>query len=226
MDGIHDLGGTEGLGPITAEKDEPVFHADWEKAAFAMFPALFIRGFYNLDEFRHGIEKMHPVEYLTSRYYEHWAHSFELYARRAGVLDEKELEERTQHYLQNPEAELPASDNPELADTIEGIFGTGATARRETGAKPKFTQGDQVRVSSEHPRGHTRMAGYIRGKTGVVEQAHGAFIYPDSAGNGKGEDPQHVYTVRFDAAELWGEHSADPNSSVYFDVWEPYIQAA
>ena len=60
----------------------------------------------------------------------------------------------------------------------------------------------------------------------MIELAHGTFVYPDSVGNGRGDDPQHVYTVRFDGADLWGEEHAEPNTTVYFDVWEPYIEPA
>lgn len=224
MDGVHDLGGTQGFGPIATEPNEPVFHSDWEKSVFAMFPALFVKGCYNIDQFRYGIEQLHPVDYLASRYYEHWLHSFELYAERAGVMDKADLDARTQHYLDNPDAVVGPTQNPEMVSLMEGIFASGATARRESDKEPAYAVGDRVRVKGDNPRGHTRKAGYIRGKVGIIVIVHGAFIYPDSAGNDKGEDPQHVYGVRFVATELWGPESADPNSSVTFDVWEPYIE--
>ena len=81
-------------------------------------------------------------------------------------------------------------------------------------------------MTDDSPLGHTRKARYIRGKTGEVVLAHGTFIYPDSAGNGQGDDPQHVYTIRFDAAQLWGAGIGDPNASVYVDAWEPYLEPA
>jgi len=103
---------------------------------------------------------------------------------------------------------------------------SGVTARRESDAAPKFAVGNRVRVTDDSPLGHTRKARYIRGKTGELVLAHGTFIYPDSAGNGLGDDPQHVYTIRFDARRLWGNDIGDPNASVYVDVWEPYLEAA
>jgi nitrile hydratase len=98
-------------------------------------------------------------------------------------------------------------------------------ARRESDRPARFAVGDRVRIKDDSPFGHTRRARYIRGRTGEITAAHGTFIYPDSAGNGQGDDPQHVYTVVFRATDLWGEH-ADPNSTVTFDVWEPYLDQA
>jgi nitrile hydratase len=226
VNGVHDLGGTDGLGPVQVEENEPIWHSEWEKAAFCMFPANFLKGHFNLDEFRHGIEQMHPAEYLLSPYYEHWIHTITDHVVAAGVVDAKELEERTQHYLENPDAPLPDRKDPEQVALFEQVMRAGGSARRDSGATPKFAVGDRVRVADDSPLGHTRRARYVRGKTGVIDLAHGTFIYPDSAANGLGEDPQHVYTVRFDAAHLWGEEAADPNGSVTFDVWEPYLEKA
>jgi nitrile hydratase len=92
MNGIHDLGGMHGIGRIVREKDEPVFHADWERRMFGLFIAAFAGGHYNVDEFRHAIERMDPAEYLTSSYYEHWLHSLETLLVEKGVIKEQELE--------------------------------------------------------------------------------------------------------------------------------------
>lgn len=225
MDGVHDLGGTQGLGAVALEDDEPVFHADWEKSLFTMFPAMFLKGYFNLDEFRFGIEQMHPAEYLLSRYYEHWLHTFELYGARAGVIDADELDKRTQHYLDHPDADVPDTRDAEMVGTFVAAYSAGASARRE-GSTPMFGVGDRVRVTADSPPGHTRKAGYVRGKIGIVDIVHGGFIFPDSAAMGRGEDPHNVYTVRFSAEELWGNESAEPNSSVTIDLWEPYLEKA
>lgn len=223
MNSVHDLGGTDGLGPVLVEENEPVFHSEWERAAFAFFAFSFRAGFFNVDQFRYGIEQIPAAEYLASRYYEHWLHSVEHAAVAAGAVDADELEKRTRHYLEHPDEALPDRQDPELVTFAELASKHGAPARRESDASPKFSVGDRVRVLADSPLGHTRRARYIRGKTGVVERAHGTFIYPDSAGNGRGDDAQHVYTVRFEATELWGPEAADPNGSVSFDVWEPYL---
>jgi nitrile hydratase beta subunit len=226
MNGVHDLGGTDGLGPVPVEQDEPVWHADWEKAAFGMFSMPFRAGLFGVDEFRYGIEQMHPAIYLLSPYYEHWAHTAEHYGVARGVLDPEEIEQRTRYYLENPDAPLPERSDPDLLAFVDGAVKNGAPARRESDKAPAFAVGDRVTVVDDSPRGHTRKARYIRGKTGVIEQAHGTFIYPDSAGNGRGDAPEHVYSVRFTNEELWGPEAAEPNGVVYFDVWEPYIVPA
>jgi nitrile hydratase len=226
MNGVFDLGGTDGMGPVRAEENEPVFHAEWEKAAFALFATNFRAGFFNVDMFRHGIELMDPAEYLLSNYYEHWAHAAEHYAGKAGAIDPEELEKRTAFYLENPDAPLPERTDPDLLAFVDGAVKGGAPAARESDKVAAFAVGDRVVVADDSPVGHTRRARYIRGRTGVVTATHGTFIYPDSAGNGGPEAPEHVYTVKFTAEELWGPEVGDPNGVVYFDVWEPYISPA
>src|SRR5215211_4625512 len=120
----------------------------------------------NLDQFRHGIERLHPVEYLAGRYYEHWLHTIEDGLVSKGLIDERELEERTRHYLENPDAPLPDAGDPEQAETFVQVYKTGASTRRDSDAQPKFTAGDRVRVRNINPTGHTRCARYLRGKDG------------------------------------------------------------
>jgi nitrile hydratase subunit beta len=223
MNGVHDLGGTDGMGPVVVPENEPVWRAEWEKAAFALFATNFRAGLFGVDAFRYGIEQMPPAEYLTSPYYEHWEHTAEYYAAKAGVIDEAELDERTKYYLEHPDEPLPDRKDPELMEFVDLAVKHGASARRESAKAPAFAVGDRVTVVADSPKGHTRKARYIRGRTGVIEMAHGTFIYPDSAGNGGGDAPEHVYTVKFTNAELWGADYAEPNGVVYFDVWEPYI---
>jgi nitrile hydratase beta subunit len=140
-----------------------------------------------------------------------------------GVLDPEEIEERTRYYLENPDAPLPERADPDLLAFVDGAVKNGAPARRESDKAAAFAVGDRVTVVDDSPRGHTRKARYIRGKTGVIVKAHGTFIYPDSAGNGGDDAPEHVYTVKFTNDELWGPDAAEPNGVVHFDVWEPYI---
>jgi nitrile hydratase len=228
VNGIHDLGGRDGIGAINPTESEPVWKAEWEKHAHTFFPLAFRAGFFGVDSFRYGMEQMDPVEYLTSPYYEHWVHSVTHHGVRKGLLDPEEIEKRTQYYLEHPDAPLPEDKDPEgeLVAFIEAVIPAGAPAGRDTGKVAKFSVGDRVTVVSDAPHGHTRKANYIRGKTGVIELAHGEMIYPDTAGNDLGEAPEHVYTVRFTNEELWGAGAAEPNGSVTFDVWEPYIVPA
>jgi nitrile hydratase len=225
MNGVFDLGGTDGLGPVNPPDSEPVFRAEWEKPMFTMFSACFRAGYFGIDQFRHGIEKIDPATYLSSPYYEHWLHTIEAHAISAGAIDPDELDRRTQHYLDNPDAPLPEHEqSQELLDFVDAVVPAGAPAARETDKQPRFTVGDQVRTADISPVGHTRLARYIRGKQALVVAHRGSFIYPDSAGNGLGDAPEHVYTVAFTSEELWGSGIGDSNGSVYFDVWDPYIE--
>ncbi len=225
MNGVFDLGGTDGLGPIDPPAEEPIFRAEWEKPAFTMFAACFRAGWFGVDQFRYGIEVMDPAVYLKAPYYEHWLHTFEYYGIGGGHIDEAELDRRTQFYLDNPDAPLPEHEqSQELIDFVNAVVPAGAPAGRPTDKEPRFRVGDVVRMGIDVPFGHSRRAGYVRGKTGVIISHHGSFIYPDSAGNGHGDAPEHLYTVRFSAEELWGAQYADPNGSTCFDVWDPYIE--
>jgi nitrile hydratase len=225
VNGVHDLGGLEGLGRIDPTPDEPVFHSEWEKRVFSMFLPFVFAGL-NLDQFRHGIEKLHPVDYLAGRYYEHWLHTVEAGLVAKGVIDEKELEERTRYYLENPDAELPRDGDAEQAETFVQIYKAGASTRRDSDAQPKFSAGDRVRVLNINPSGHTRCARYLRGKEGVVEQVYDAFVFPDSNSKEEGENPQPVYNVRFEAADVWGPGQDGERHTIRFDLWEPYLEPA
>lgn len=226
MNGVHDIGGTDGLGPVPFSKEEPVWRAEWERTAFGMFAMPFRAGFFGVDSFRHAVEKLHPAVYLMTPYYQHWMHSAEHHGVAKGILDPAEIEERTRYYLENPDAPLPEREDPELLEFVDAVVKAGVPAGREVEQAPAFAVGDQVTVTDSSPFGHTRKARYVRGKTGEIVLAHGAFVYPDSAGTGGDEAPEHVYTVRFTNTELWGEDTAEPNGSVYIDVFEPYIVAA
>lgn len=94
MNGIHDLGGMDGLGPLEIELNEPVFHADWERRMFALMISTFGGGNFNVDEFRHAIERMDPAHYLATSYYEHWLHSVETLLIEKGVVSRAELAAR------------------------------------------------------------------------------------------------------------------------------------
>jgi nitrile hydratase subunit beta len=225
VNGVHDLGGMEGLGAVDPTPDEPVFHSDWEKRTFAMFLPFVFTGL-NLDQFRHGIERMHPVEYLTGRYYEHWVHTVAQNFVDKGIIDPEELEARTRHYLENPDEPLPDGGDPEQAETFIQIYRTGASTLRDSDTEPQFKVGDRVRVRNINPSGHTRCARYLRGKTGVVETVYGAFVFPDSNSKEEGENPERVYNVRFESSEVWGPTDDGENHVIRFDLWEPYLEAA
>ncbi len=225
MDGVHDLGGLEGFGAIHPSPAEPTFHSDWERTSFAMLVPLLLNGM-NLDELRWGIEKMHPVEYLSSRYYEHWLRTFEDAVVAHGLISRTELDERAAHYRENPHAPLPDREDPAQAAFMLEVLHAGASPKRDVDSAPRYSVGDAVRIRTPHPHNHTRTARYVRGKRGEVTRVYDAFVLPDSNALHAGENPQYVYNIQFSAAEIWGDEAAEPAQAVHFDCWESYLEPA
>ena len=219
MNGIHDLGGMHGFGPVQPEQDEPVFHHEWEKRVFGLFAPMSAAGTFGVDEFRHAIERMGAAEYLQTSYYEHWLHAFETVALEKGVITAEEL--RNAHAAAGSQRSTPAL----LAESVPKIVAQGASARIDADVKAKFKEGDMVVVKNINPPTHTRLPRYARDKLGCIDRDHGIFVFPDSAAHGKGEKPQHCYSVYFSAQELWGT-KASRNDSVYVDLWDDYLVPA
>jgi len=218
MNGVHDMGGMHGMGPIEHEKNEPVFHARWEGRVYALVRATGAWGKWNIDASRHSRELIPATEYLRMSYYEKWF---------AGLLDlllERGLATRAEIETGKP-AQGSAKAVPVL--TVEKArtpIGT-AGSRRESGAAARFQVGQQVRARNINPTGHTRLPRYVRGKVGAIDRDHGVHVFPDTNAHFLGEKPQHVYSVRFTARELWGEQ-ASPRDSVYIDMWDDYLEPA
>lgn len=215
MNGIHDCGGMMGFGPIVAEADEPVFHAPWEARMFALTSAMGDVGGWTLDEDRSAIESMDPLHYLASSYYEHWLHGLEtlLVGRGFATADEIAAGRMTAE---------PRPVSPTPAHAVWELITAPSSYRRNVENVPRFNIGDRVVARSIHPQGHTRLPRYLRGHAGIIVSHHGAHVFPDSNAVGQGENPQHLYTVRFTAAELWGSASRD---AIHADLWEPYLEA-
>ncbi|WP_311208417.1 MULTISPECIES: nitrile hydratase subunit beta [unclassified Aeromicrobium] len=226
MNGVFDLGGTDGFGSVDPTPSEPPFHSEWERVTFGLQLGGFVGGWFGIDAFRHGIELMDPVHYLSSSYYEHWLMTLEHHGISKGHIDPEELDRRTQEYLRDPDRPLPKHESaPALIEFVDAVVMGGAPADRPTDAPQRFDVGDVVRMRSMAPRGHTRLARYVRGKVGTIVAHRGSFVYPDSSGNELGEDPQHLYTVEFDGAELWGRDHAQPRTTSTFDAWDPYLES-
>ncbi len=223
MDGVHDLGGMQGFGPVEREDNEPVFHATWEAAVLAMMRAGGARGFFNIDEFRHGIERMNPSYYLRATYYEKWLDGIARLLVEKGVVSEDDLRARTAFFGERPEAPAAAALAGPLPERVASNPNWVQDAVRETGAQPRYGIGDPVVTRNIHPWGHTRLPRYARGKRGVIARFHGVHVFPDTNAHGRGEDPQPLYSVRFDGRELWGE-SAEVNQHVHIDLWESYLE--
>lgn len=219
MNSIHDVGGMEGLGSLNVEENEPVFHSDWERRVFALNIAnMWLMG--PVDRLRHAGERLDPVFYLTASYYEKWLASIEMVARDLGVLSDEEMD--SGEVLAEFELSHPAPS----ADQYLGMLQTGMPAERDTGRlEPRFQVGDRVLTNNDQPHGHTRLPRYARGRTGTIEMIHGTHLLPDTAAHDQGENPQPLYSVRFEATELWG-NSAVTGDSLYIDLWEDYLQPA
>lgn len=223
MDGIHDLGGKQGFGEVHVEPDEPAFHERWEAGVFTMSGAGRLAGAWtNTDRFRHSIERIDPVAYLTHGYYGRWLGGIETLLVEAGIVDRAEITARAIAAGAGADdliASRPAASPAPIGEPppVEG-------ARRETNASPGFSIGDLVRTRATGTMGHTRLPAYARGRNGTVIACHGAWVYPDSNAHGRGEQPQHLYTVRFAGSELWSD--GDSRVNVSLDLFEPYMLPA
>ena len=217
MDGVHDMGGMDGFGKVEPEPSEPVFHHRWEGRVVAISRAMSALRSWTIDTSRFAIESLSPVVYLTTPYYER------MFLRNQNLLIERgfvDADEIAAGRLLRPGKSL-THGRFTLAD-VEDAVRRGSYGRPAP-APARFKVGDRVRAKNIHPTTHTRLPRYARGHVGVVEGQRGAYVFPDSVTTGKGEDPQWLYTVRFDAQELWGA-DADPKLKVSIEAFEPYLE--
>jgi nitrile hydratase len=214
MNGIHDMGGMQNMGQIAIEKNEPVFHAEWERRVFALN--------FAVDETnRYEIELIPPADYLRMSYYEKWLVSLIETLKKIGVVTSAEIESgkaiggaiKGRHVLS-------------LAE-LATVTAPGWDPSSKLTATAHFQVGQRVRARTINPMGHTRLPRFARGKLGTIERDGGVEYLQDTDAQGHSEKkpPQHVYCVRFTARELWGEQ-ANSHDSVYIDLWEDYLEAA
>ncbi|HEV2201932.1 MAG TPA: nitrile hydratase subunit beta [Bryobacteraceae bacterium] len=220
MNGIHDMGGMQDMGPIQREKDEPVFHEAWEGRVYAMNRALGAWGKWSIDASRHSRELIPPADYLRMSYYEKWlTGNIELLVQR-GLVTREEIE------TGKP---APGSQKAAPRLTVAGVAASalvrGSYKRPEVDAKARFRIGQRVRARNINPLGATRLPRYARGKDGVIALHHGIFVFPDTNAHFQGEQPQHLYSVRFTARELWGD-AASARDTVHLDLWDSYLEHA
>ena len=204
MDGIHDLGGKQGFGRVRHSPAAPVFHAAWEKRANALYSLAVRLGIFNMDEYRHAIERMEPRHYMAASYFERTLTSLASLCVEKGLVTREELERRAGGAF--PLA-LPS--------------GTGRT---NAAGRERFRAGDCVKVRADHVPGHVRMPAYIRGKRGVVVGESPAYPFPDAHAHGVQAEDEPTFDVRFDAAELWPD-GADA-AFVHVGVFQSYLKRA
>lgn len=217
MNGVHDVGGMTCYGTVVREENEPLFHAPWERRVFGM-AMLAMSRLDTLDAFRHAIERMDPVHYLSSSYYEHWLAALEALALEKGVLSADEL--ASGRALSRDTTAAP----PLPVEAVPHVVAHGAPSDRHEGRLvPRFHVGERVRAKNLNPPGHTRLPRYARGRVGIIDRIHGTFVYPDTNAHGGGEQPQPLYSVRFEAQELWGP-DAPQKDNLLVDLWEDYLE--
>ena len=220
MNGVHDMGGMDGFGKVLPEPNEPMFHEKWEGRVLAMVRAMGAAGAFNIDTSRFYRETLPPDIYLSSSYYRKWLLGLESLLIDKGFVAAAEV--AAGHAAAEPAKPLKRGKFG-VAD-VERIMVRGKFDRAAP-APAKFKPGDRVRAKNIHPATHTRLPRYVRGHVGVVERDHGAQVFPDSAATDAGENPQWLYTVVFDGAELWGR-DADPTVKISVDAFEPYLEPA
>ncbi|MGA9882098.1 MAG: nitrile hydratase subunit beta [Candidatus Acidiferrales bacterium] len=216
---MHDMGGMHGMGPIQHETNEPVFHERWEARAYGLSLAMGCFGKWTLDALRHQIEQIPPADYLSMSYYEKWIAALVELMVKTNLVTRAESE--TGKAAPGSPKMIPAL----TPDGVSPMVRNGAPANRDTPATPRFQRGQRVRARNLNPAGHTRLPRYARGKSGAIERDYGVFVFPDTNAHERGENPQHVYSVRFAARELWGEQ-VPAKDSVYVDMWESYLEPA
>jgi nitrile hydratase subunit beta len=219
MEGAHDMGGVAWSGPVVPEPDEPMFHTEWERRAFAITLAMGMPGGWNIDMSRFAREDRPPEEYLAKSYYQIWLAGLQRLMLERGLIAPDEIEVGKPLHPTKPVAKTLTPEG------VAGMLHRGGPTERDTTSPALYAVGERVRAKMIHPRTHTRLPRYVRGHVGMIERVLGYHVFPDSNAVGAGENPQWLYTVTFDGAELWGEAS-DPGLKVSVDAWEAYLEPA
>ena len=204
MDGIHDLGGKQGFGRVRHSPTAPAFHDAWEKRVNALYSLAVKSGIFNMDEYRHAIERMEPRHYVSASYYERSLTSLATLLVEKGLVTRDELERR--------------------ADGVVPLASPSAPGRTNRAGRERFAVGDRVVVRADFVPGHVRMPAYIRGKRGVVVGESPLYPYPDAHAHGVAAADEPTYDVRFSTAELW-PNGADA-AFVNVAVFQSYLERA
>ena len=223
MNDAHDLGGMRGFGLIEIEPDEPAFHHEWERRTFAITLAAGYLGLWNIDQSRAMREQMPRAEYVATSYYGVWLFGLERLLAARGLVTREEIVARRA----DPSAAVAPADAARAlaAGEVERVLATRHASRLDVDVPARFTVGGRVVTRSTNPTRHTRLPRYALGRRGVVTDDHGVWIFADAAGSDLGFLPQHVYTVRFEASELWGAETKR-HDAVYVDLWDDHLEPA
>jgi nitrile hydratase subunit beta len=218
MDGAHDMGGVPWSGPVQSEPNEPMFHAEWERRAFAITLAMAMPGGWNIDMSRFAREDRPPEDYLSKSYYQIWLAGLERLMLERELIGPDEIEAGKPLH---PAKLVAKTLTP---DDVAKVLHRGGPTERAARSPALFAVGDRVRSKMIHPTTHTRLPRYVRGHVGTIEMLHGVHVFPDSNSLGQ-ENPQWLYTVTFDGRELWGP-DGDAAVKISVDAWESYLEPA
>ncbi len=203
MDGMHDLGGRQGFGPVRYTLNAASFHARWEVQVNALYGHVVRRGVFNMDEYRHAIERMEPRHYMAAGYYERTLTSLATLCIEKGLFSREALESRAGGSV--PLALVSAPGRP------------NAVNRRS------WQVGERVRVRPDSVPGHIRLPAYIRGQVGVVVGISPAYPFPDAHAHSIEAADEPTYDVRFSSRDLWPDSADD--AQVHVGVFESYLEA-
>ncbi|MFK7962729.1 MAG: nitrile hydratase subunit beta [Burkholderiaceae bacterium] len=217
MNGPHDLGGLHGFGPVTMDADDEAFHEPWEKRLFSLALAMGATGAWNLDQARSARESMGVLRYRQSSYYQIWLAGMVTLLLERGLVTPEELDQGA--VKSDP---LPLPRRLAAAD-VQTALKKGAPVDRPLADKPLFGVGDHVFTRNLQPAAHTRLPAYARCRPGCISAVHGAHLLPDEHARTGNEKPEWLYSVQFDAVDLFGAETTA--ADVYVDCWESYLSA-
>ena len=226
MDGIHDLGGKQGFGHVETNESGPALPEHWQGFVFALVQQLYrLQVSENVDHFRHSVERISPAAYLSDGYYGRWLGAAETMLVEKGLITQQELDQAVAQLGSAHPAAARPSPAPDQFPPRDEDEERPRTGERDVREVPKFQVGTQVRTQRHGKIGHTRLPAYARDVVGTVVSHHNAWIYPDTHAHGQGEAPEHLYTVKFLAEDLFGEN-CEAGTEVCIDLFEPYLDPA
>jgi nitrile hydratase beta subunit len=212
-----DLGGQLGFGPVVHGADGSVFHGAWESRVLALTLAMGASDCWNIDMMRAARETL--PDYLDLSYYRIWLDGLEALLVAKGLVTAEEVAAGRARNPPQPVSRILT------ADQVAARLARGSPTERTSTAPPHYRPGQRVVTRATQADHHTRLPAYLRGKTGVIERVLGSHVFADSHAQGLGEDAQWLYTVVFEARELW-DIAAAPGHRVSFDAWQPYLEPA
>ena len=204
MDGIHDLGGKQGFGPVARSPGEAIYTFEWELRAHAIQSRLLGLRKWNMDEQRNAIERMDPRHYMRAYYFERVLTAAATLMIEKGMVEQEQLDA------------LAGGGFPISRPNVSG--------RAPQAGASKYAIGDLVRLKSQFVRGHTRMPAYLRGKAGTVVGIGRECPYPDAAAHGLDAEMEETYDVRFRSSDLWPDGS--DQAFVHAAIFRSYLTPA